>query len=224
MGEHDGHRKRLRERFKQGQLDDTGLLELLLCCFVPRRDMRPTAEALMERFGGLAGLLTARPEELMEIRGVGPVLSQALADVMELVLRSWETPAEEPERVQILSTAAAGDLMTSLLDGEENEALAVACLDGDGRVICAGILARGDRRVVGVHPEELIDLALSCGAASVILAHNHPGSVAIPSVDDIRSTRKLELELRKNGIKLMDHLVVADDKDFVSLRDDGQLL
>ena len=54
MGEHDGHRKRLRERFKQGQLDDTGLLELLLCCFVPRRDMRPTAEALMERFGGLA--------------------------------------------------------------------------------------------------------------------------------------------------------------------------
>ena len=58
----------------------------------------------------------------------------------------------------------------------------------------------------------------------MILAHNHPGSVAIPSVDDIRSTRKLELELRKNGIKLMDHLVVADDKDFVSLRDDGQLL
>lgn len=70
-----GHRKRLRDRFRKApeSLIDAELLELLLMYAIPRRDVAPVAEALIERFGSLAGVLSATKAELLSIHGIGEV-------------------------------------------------------------------------------------------------------------------------------------------------------
>ena len=74
MSEHDGHRKRLRERAARTGLEGFQpheVLELLLSETIPRKDVNPLAHALIDRFGSFSGVLNAGREELMQVPGVG---------------------------------------------------------------------------------------------------------------------------------------------------------
>ena len=73
---HQGHRQRLRESILAGQLEDLGeidFLEMLLTYAIPRKDVRPIAEQLMQRFLNLPGVLSATPRSLRRVNGVGEV-------------------------------------------------------------------------------------------------------------------------------------------------------
>jgi DNA repair protein RadC len=70
-----GHRKRLREKFLKSGLDgfqDYEIIELLLSLGIPRRDMKHQAKEIIRSFKTLRGVMEASPEELQEIKGVGP--------------------------------------------------------------------------------------------------------------------------------------------------------
>ena len=69
---------------------------------------------------------------------------------------------------------------------------------------------------------KIVENALKCGASSVLLAHNHPSGVALPSPSDNATTLSVFDALRTVGVELADHIIVADD-DFVSLRHNGLL-
>ena len=69
---------------------------------------------------------------------------------------------------------------------------------------------------------KIVQTALNQNAASVVLAHNHPSGYALPSQEDLDTTRTLQTALQSVGIVLADHIIVADD-DYVSLADDGYL-
>ncbi len=72
--DHAGHRDRLRERFLNSgpeALADYELLELVLFMALPRRDTKPIAKALLERFGSFAGVISADPRRLDEVKGMG---------------------------------------------------------------------------------------------------------------------------------------------------------
>ena len=73
MGTHDGHRQRLKTEFlaRPDSFPDHKLLELLLFYANPRSDTNPLAHELLDRFGSLAGVLDATPEELQKVKGVG---------------------------------------------------------------------------------------------------------------------------------------------------------
>src|ERR1700741_5013255 len=69
-----GHRERIRQRIMKGDgshFDDYEILEILLCAFIPRIDVRPIAKNLVDRFGTVSAALAAPPERLMEIEGIG---------------------------------------------------------------------------------------------------------------------------------------------------------
>ena len=72
----------------------------------------------------------------------------------------------------------------------------------------------------GVSVRKAVEYALLYGATGVILAHNHPSGVAVPSREDERTTRRLQGALDAVGIEFVDHIIVADD-DFVSMADSG---
>ncbi len=216
MAGHAGHRSRLRARREAGEvLPDEQVLELLLCRPIKRRDVLPLARELIRRMGSLEAVLSAPEEELRAVKGVGPRTAEFLrsAEAAELAAR---------ERRYIRGVSDAGEVLLPLFEGAERELLAAAFLDGQGRVISARVLCRGDERGVDADSGEIRRLAREQGAQAVIIAHNHPGAMAIPSSDDERSTRALLLELRRDGVELLDHLVVADG-DFVSFRDNGAL-
>ena len=104
--------------------------------------------------------------------------------------------------------------------GSDNTAAAVS--NTAGKDLLDQIQARGSITVASISVRKIVQTALNQNAASVVLAHNHPSGYALPSQEDLDTTRTLQTALQSVGIVLADHIIVADD-DYVSLADDGYL-
>jgi len=220
---HDGHRERKRKQFLEHGLDafaDHEVLELLLFYAVRQGDTNPTAHELMRRFGSLNGVLTASPEELLKVKGVGEHTAALLSLIYPLVRRARTGDGAEP--VIFNSTQAVDDYFTDLFLGLREERLYEACLDAKCKLLRCVPVADGCVDTVSLNVRRLVENAISCGASFVVLAHNHPSGLALPSEDDNAATLLAWNALRAVGVELIDHVIVADG-DYVSLRDNGLL-
>lgn len=223
MAVHDGHRQRKKEQFRMHGLDafaDHEVLELLLYYAIPRRDTNPVAHRLMERFGSLDGVFSATVEELEEVEGVGKNAATLLALWMPLYRRVRTKP--KAKETVLNSTEQAGQYFMDLFFGMRREELYEACLDAKGKLLACCRIAEGSVDAVNINTRRLVENALKCGASAVILAHNHPSGIALPSPDDNTTTLAVWDALRAVGIPLIDHIIVADE-DYVSLHDNGLL-
>ena len=225
MGIHDGHREKMRQRFLRGGLDafaDHEALELLLYYAIPRRDTNPVAHALMERYGSLSAVLSAPAEDLQRVEGVGESAAVLLRLVAPLCRKARLAEAAGEERV-LNSSERAGAYLLECFEGEKNEAVYQLCLDRKGKLLACKRLAEGDVASADLNIRKVVETALLTSASAVILAHNHPSGVAVPSSSDEAATRQVAEALRTIGVRLVDHIVVAD-RDFVSMADSGDLL
>ena len=222
MPVHEGHRARKKEQFRAHGLDafaDHEVLELLLYYAVPRQDTNPIAHRLMQKFGSLEAVFSDR-ETLEEVEGVGENASTLLTLMLPLMRR---VRASAGAHETVLSDAEqAGDYFLDLFFGEREEKLYEVCLDAKGRLLACHLVAEGDTDSVQLNMRKIVENALKCGASSVLLAHNHPSGVALPSPSDNATTLSVFDALRTVGVELADHIIVADD-DFVSLRHNGLL-
>ena len=221
MGIHDGHREKMRRRFQETGLEgfaDHEALELLLYYAIPRRDTNELAHRLLKQFGSLRGVLSAPVQELACVSGVGQQAALLLGMVPMLCRR-----AAQREKEQILNSVdACGAYFTELLGSSRREMLWQVCLDGKGKVLSSRCLAEGDVSMAAVSVRQVVEYALRAGAVGVVLAHNHPSGVALPSQEDIATTRLIRDALRTMNIQLVDHIVVADG-DYVSMAASGML-
>ena len=223
MGLHDGHRQRKKQRFLQHGLDsfaDHEVLELVLFYAIPRRDTNETAHHLLRQFGSLNAVLNAPVEELQKVEGVGEsaaLLLHLLPAVMNRAQRN------ETGDVILNSVDSAGAYFQKLLQGERREVLYQVCLDAKGKVLAHKRLSSGTVAMAPVNVREVVENALYTDASSVLLAHNHPSGVALPSEDDRQITMQIRQALATMGITLADHIIVADN-DFVSMAASGMLL
>lgn len=201
---HCGHRERLRGRFKTGgpgSLTDVEILELLLFYALPRRDVRPLAEALLRRFGGLAGLMNASRRELESVPGVGARTAMLLAASCELTNRA----REEQERDTFLPgpVQARAFFLPRLRDRRE-EVVYCACLDGQRRLLGLDLLE-------GSLLKGAMDLAVSHRSRHLILARNHLGASALPVERERLELRALAASLRQMDVELVDALIAAGE-------------
>ena len=223
MAVHDGHRSRKKDQFREHGLDafaDHEVLELLLYYAIPRRDTNPIAHRLMKRFGSLEAVFSAPIEELEKVEGVGENAATLLALLMPLY-RRIRTVSRTKEMI-LASTERTGEYFIDLFFGVTREETYEACLDAKGKLLACYRIAEGGVDTVNINTRRLVENALKCGASAVILAHNHPSGIALPSPDDNATTLAVWETLRAVGIPLIDHIIVADD-DYVSLRDNGLL-
>lgn len=223
MGAHDGHRGRVRERFLKNGLDgfaDHEVLELLLFYAIPVRDVNPLAHRLLDTFGSLAGVLDAPAAELARVEGSGETTAALLTLIPQLA-RRYAISGQSFEGA-VRSSEDAGRVMLPYFVGETREAVYVACLDGKRRVIGCRLMGRGGNTGAGLNVRQVVEYAVDARAAAVIVAHNHPSGVAVPSGEDREATEELARALRLVDVELTDHLVVADG-DFVSMRDAGMM-
>ena len=220
MGTHDGHRQRLKTEFlaRADSFPDHKLLELLLFYANPRSDTNPLAHELIERFGSLAGVLDASPEELQKVKGVGEHAAVLFKAVKELSGRYLTV------RTQVDDIARSSRDFYSLLRpyffGARNEMLCLLCLDGKHKVLGIRRLGEGNVNAVSITTRLIAEAALSLNASAVVLAHNHVSGIAFPSDEDVATTNSLAPILSSLGIALVDHLIFVDD-DMVSLLDSG---
>jgi DNA repair protein RadC len=223
MALHDGHRQRKKQRFLQHGLDsfaDHEVLELLLFYAIPRRDTNETAHRLLEHFGTLKAVLMASVEELQKVEGVGESAAAFLHLLQAVGYRALRTAGDD---TILNSVDSAGAYFQKLLRGERREVLYQVCLDAKGKVLSHKRLSSGTVSMAPVNVREVVENALYTDASGVLLAHNHPSGIALPSEDDRQITMQIRQALGTMGIELVDHIIVADN-DFVSMDASGMLL
>lgn len=224
MAMHEDHRRRVKQKFRAGGLDamhDHEVLELLLFYAIPRIDVNPVAHRLMERFGSLHRVMEAPVEELLRVEGIGEN-SALLLHLCSALFRRCEVDRAQRIMKQkpLSSTDEIGAYMVPHFLGLRDEAVLLACVDNRGLVLDCQEIARGTVNETSVTVRRIVELAMLFNASSVILAHNHPGGLALPSREDVATTRRIQAGLEAVGVRLLDHIIVADG-DFVSLRDSG---
>lgn len=226
MGEHDGHRERLKRRFITEGLEHFeahNVLELLLFYSVPRKDTNAIAHRLIEQFGSLVGVLNASPEEMAQVEGVTMSSAVHLHLIAEVARRYYTEALAAP-----LTKAETGDKMlyygrklVASCAGLTEENFFVICLDNSMRELSFERIGNnGSPTAVPLATRRVAELALKYHAPAIIIAHNHPNGLAIPSREDISATLALKKTLAALDIRLLDHFVVAGD-DYVSMAQSG---
>lgn len=217
MSMHDGHRERLKNRFRQEGLDNFDelyVLELLLFYCIPRKDTNPLAHRLLEHFGSLTGVLDASPQELEKVDGVSSGTATFLSLITQ-VGRYYQVKRSEPGEI-LRTIEQCGNYLVPYFYGRENEMVYILCLDAKCKVICCKKVGEGSVNSANIPVRRVVEIALGANATTVVLAHNHPSGLAIPSADDIQTTHRIATALEAVEIILADHIVVSKD-DFVSI-------
>jgi DNA repair protein RadC len=220
-----GHRLRLRERFlKSGLagLADYEVVEMLLTLAIPRKDVKERAKALIKQFGNLRGILDAPIEEVKKIDGLGevaPVVLRMIREILSLYLQQGIEKQEvlsDPNRLHEFWRVKIGS--------HSNEVFMVAYLDSAYRLLRDGVeeLEEGTIDRAAVYPRKVVKAAVRRGAATLVLAHNHPNGDLRPSEQDKLITKALVLAAAAVQIKVLDHLIVTPDSVF-SFRREGLL-
>lgn len=223
MGVHEGHRKRMLSRFLEGGADNLHpheMLEMLLFYAIPRRDTNEIAHELISTFGSLRAVFDAPASEIAKVKGMGEYSATLLKMVPELV-RFYFMEDENP--VIISSIEEAAEYLRPRFIGRTRETVFLLCLDNKGKVIACVKVGEGSVNSTSISIRQVVELAVKFNASSIVLAHNHPGGVAIPSREDFDTTRNLVDLCRNINIPLIDHLVFSDN-DYVSLAQTNTLM
>lgn len=211
MGIHDGHRQRLRQRFQQDGLDNfdkINVLELLLFYAIPRQDTNEIAHRLLDRFGSLENVLDAKVEDLITVKGISDNAATYLT-LISAVSRYYL--AKKADLGEPLDTVEAYcNVLVPQFLGRRNEMVYMLCLDAKCKMINCRLVGEGGINSANLPTRKIVEIALAANASMVVLAHNHPGGLAVPSQEDIYSTKQLAQVLHSMDVVLLDHVVVAD--------------
>ena len=205
-----GHRARLRERLLGGgdeALADYEVVEYLLMTAIPRKDMKPLAKSLIQRFGGLAGLFNADPRALVLHPGMGET-SAAAIKVVALAARRMAR-AEVRQAPVLGSWQALIDYLTIDMAHLTVERVRILFLNHQNMLVDDWHVGDGSIDEAAIHPREVIRRAFDLGATALILVHNHPSGSPEPSRADIQITGRIAEAGRLLGIVVHDHVIIG---------------
>ena len=220
---HDGHRERLRNRFLTQGLsgfDPINVLELLLFFSHRRCDTNEIAHRLLDRFGSFSGVLNAPYEALCEVQGIGA--QSACLIKLVAACAGYYADDKAVRGVVLNSTEAAGRYLVPKFLGARNEEVYLVLLDDKRKVLHCAKLFEGTVNAAPITVKKVVAEVVAMNATGVILAHNHPGGLALPSSGDRIVTEKIARALYLMNVQLVDHIIVADG-DYVSMADSGML-
>lgn len=209
-----GHRDRLRARFSKAGVDglqDYELLELVLFRAIPRRDVKPLAKTLIEKFGGFAEVIGAPIERLTEVKGVSDGVATELKIVQAAALKLGQ------ERILNRPVISSWDALLSYcraaMADEKTELFRILFLDKKNILIADEVQQRGTVDHTPVYPREVVKRALELGASAIILVHNHPSGDPTPSSADVSMTMQIVKAAKALNIRIHDHLVIGQKSE-----------
>ena len=205
-----GHRERLKERFRESgpeAMPDYELLEMVLFRAIKRGDTKPIAKQLLARFGTFAEVLSAEPERLMEVRGVGEAVATEIKIVHAAAMRLLR--GEVLNRPVLNTWNAILDYVRAAMAFSDNEQFRILFLDKKNQLIADEVQQEGTVDHTPVYTREVIKRALELAASAIVLVHNHPSGDPTPSPADIRMTNDLQAIAKPLGIALHDHIIVG---------------
>ena len=213
MGE--GHRSRMRERFKRNGFDgfaEHEILEYMLFDALPRVNTNDIAHRLLEKFGSLHAVLEASEQDLISVEGMGARSAEKLM-LIPHILRAYKK-SRLGKKPAVKTIKQACEYCVSILFGRPYEELHVLWLSTQNRVIHSEKLSEGSIKESPVYIDKIAASALRHHAVKAIIAHNHPGGNLSPSGKDIEMTFKIMDALRLINVELVDHIIVSDEASF----------
>ncbi len=205
-----GHRERLRERFREGgpdALPDYELLEMVLFRAIKRGDTKPVAKALLAKFGSFAEVISATPERLMEVAGVGEALTTEIKLIRAAALRLMK--GEVINRPLLSSWTLILEYCRAAMAFQEKEQFRILFLDRKNQLVADEVQQEGTVDHTPVYTREVVKRALELSASAIVLVHNHPSGDPAPSIADIDMTRKIVDAAAKLGIEVHDHVIIG---------------
>jgi DNA repair protein RadC len=205
-----GHRERLRERFHSAgpdALSDYELMEMVLFAAQPRRDMKPLAKSLLNKFGSFAEAIHAPEARLREIDGIG---DSSVSQIKLIAAAATRIAKGELQQRNSLSSwnDVIGYCRTSMAFADK-EQFRLLFLDKRNRLISDEVQQIGTVDHTPVYPREVIKRALELSATALILVHNHPSGDPTPSQADVQMTRAIVDIAAPLGISVHDHIIVG---------------
>jgi len=214
---HDGHRKRLKQRFLTNGIEGFApheALELLLGFGIPQGNLNPTAHELISHFGSLSAVFEASYSELQGINKIGEhsaCLIKLINEINKLYL------LDKQSTVKVVATLEeAGEYIKTYFHGKTNEMVMLLFLNQAGKILGEVVVAEGSVNNAPINTRRVFEETIKFKATQIVVAHNHPNGLAIPSKDDINSTLELVKLLKPIGVEIIDHVIVTTD-DYVSL-------
>lgn len=221
--EHEGHRQRLLSKYYRGGircLCEEEIIEILLFLAIPRRDTRPIAEALIKRFGNLVGILEASKEEIESVEGIGPRSAMTISFMKDLLFYYRKDKRKYFKEASYIDDI--GEYLADTYGNEKKEYVFAIYIDDKNRYRACDVLSTGQEFSAQLDFVYIEKRAKQHGVKRVIIAHNHPSGLAIPSHADLVATEMTKAYLESMGIELIDHIIFERD-DFVSLAESDML-
>ena len=202
-----GHRERLRQKFLADKLTDYELLELLLSFVIPRRDVRPLARGLIDKFGSVYQVITAAIDSLIEYKGIGRNTAIFIKAIHKIMLAGYKSNLDNVtifHNEKILT-----NYCLLLMTGKTKEEIHILYLDEDRRLLADDLHSVGTVDWAAAYPREILKRALELNAKSIVMLHNHPKPNTSFSTEDIKLTEQVRDLLANVDIDVHDHYVVS---------------
>jgi len=216
---HGGHRARVKERYLTAGIDTFAaheIVEFLLYYAIPQKDTNETAHRLMQHFGSIRAILNADRDMLLGVEG----MTANAATLLNLVgdVRKYCNCEMDPNRLSIYDIERQIEILRPRFEDQSCENVWMLTMDVSGRLLGIHKLSDGTPLEADINIRSVLRFALMDNAVNVVLAHNHPSGVAVPSNADIATTAVIAKTLKAVSIRLYDHLVFTRDGECVSFR------
>ena len=220
---HKGHRQRMRERVQSYGLDSLAeheALEYVLYLTNAQKDTNGIAHDLIDRFGDFAAVLEASEEELCTVEGVGPSTARML-HLLPQISRYYGRSRTSTTRC-IKTTEQMGSYLMAKFAWSDYERAMLVSLDSRKRVRAAVWLREGTSDRVSLDIKNVVAAAIKGGTDAVVLCHNHPNGMAMPSREDLQATENIVRALGLVHVLLRDHIILTETEYF-SMREENRL-
>ena len=229
MNEKDsqGHRERIKEKFLKNGIDgfaEYEILELLLTYCIPRKDTKPIAKELLNKFKSLDNIFKADFDKLSAIDGLGKnsiVFLKLIGDLPSIIYKDElkNKKLVNKETLKISNKDILLNYLRNKIGYEEIEKFYVLYLSSSNEVIEFEENSVGTLDRSSVYPREIYKKIINLNAKSVILAHNHPSDNITPSKCDIELTNEIAKGLKNFGALLIEHIIVTKNSYFSFLEE-----
>lgn len=209
----NGHRQRMRTLYLSGGMEnvpDHNLLELFLSLVIPQRDVKPLAYDLMNTFGSLENVISANPDDLMQVKGIGESTAVAISLIKTINKRVMLNRNNNITIINSFKTAK--EYCKNILQNETVEKLLLVTLDNSGNVINHHTIVEGDVSHVRVDYRKITEYVIRDKAVGIVISHNHPAGTAEPSAADINATMQLYECIKNLNVSFLDHVIVGKNE------------
>lgn len=223
---HEGHRERLKNRFLSSGLDSFeahNILELLLFYSIPRQDTNEIAHALIQRFGSVKGVFDADFSELIKVKGIKENSATLIKLIPQLAKAYMTEDGTDDQKLIFDSIDKVGSYLVKKFIGETKEVVYLMLLDNKFKLIKIEKIFEGSVNSSAIDARKIVEKVFSNNASSIILAHNHPNGIHLPSMEDIETTGMFASILPSIGVTILEHFIVAGTQYYPVMTEHGLL-